>query len=293
MSKKALFWVVYALTIIVLTLPLPKKEESVGSLIDSSVMVETSASYGSGVIFKNDHTSFVWSVAHVIPRPTVKKILEEDGSTKIVFEFEDVLVTQPIVEDGRKVGAVSHFAKVIRYSPIHDLALLYVYKKDFGRAGVRFLDGVPKQGEAIWHVGGMLGPIGVSSVSEGVVAFTGRLRISGEDNDFSGIVYDQGSGPFQKGSSGGGVFLKGSGQCIGLITDYLGMLDQFNLSASSFCFTPARRIREYASRYQVGFAVNRNVPVPSLEEILDHPIYTDDLEIVGENREMPRIEKND
>lgn len=249
---------------------------------DVSVTIDAEGSYGSGVVFKNKEASFVWTDAHVVSdTQVVNKVIDPvKGTPKFVTTYRDVHIQTEVVEDGRKVGEDRRLAKVIRYDEAQDIAVLLVYQKNYGKASARFATGIPAQGDAICHVGSFLGPKGANSFSRGNVAAVGRLRRDFDSNETGQpFVYDQISAVAHKGSSGGGVFDEKTGECLGLITEFLG-ISHNNFSDGSFMITPARRLREWAKNAKVEYALDTTKVVPSIKEIMAGPVTLTPIQVV-------------
>lgn len=246
----------------------------------ATVMIDAEGAYGTGVVFKNKEYSFVWTDAHVVSdRQVVKKVIDPaNGLPKIVVSYLDVWAVTEDIEDGRKVAQTKTLAKIIRYDDAQDIALLMVYKKNYGTKSVKFEPGVPKQGDAVWHVGSFYGPVGHGSMSEGTVASVGRLRREFQSTDTDApYPYDQISCVAHKGSSGGGIFSKKTGNCLGLVTEFVGWSQNNGFTHGAFCITPSRRLIEWAKVNKVEFAVDDTVKVPSLAEIMAGPVTVNPL----------------
>lgn len=260
------------------------RQTIVAHLLDESVMVRVHKAAGSGVIFKNGSTTFVWTAAHVIePNQKVQTVIDgRTGRPKVKITYDDAMVVRELQENGRKVGELRYFARVVRYSDGDkggdDLALLRLYKQGAFERSVTFLDDrtIPVPGVALWHVGSMSGGEGLNSVSQGVFAAAGRLRASFRAEELaSPRVYDQINVTALKGCSGGGVFRQQDGVCIGLLTEGLS-----NSVEAPNCIVPARRIREFAHRTHCDYAVNARVAVPV--EMEDRPPTDNDIPLPRE-----------
>lgn len=221
----------------------------VANLVEASVLVDSKGGSGSGVVFRNGESWFVWTDAHVL----------ENFRRASAKGFEDTFVYQNFVYEGRQAGGQTTLAKIIRYCQPEDIALLKLYGP--GRGSVFFApeDYIPKQGEALWHVGSFLGEHGCNSLSSGIIAAIGRLRFDGRPVTTGGFIYDQASiNACHCGSSGGGFFRKSDGACIGLVTEYMGP----GYSHGSMCFTPSRRLWAFARREACLWAMLDSVEVP-------------------------------
>ena len=245
-------------------------------LQDVSVTVKTWGGEGSGVIVTREvevapnrtvKVNFVWTAAHVIDGLRSVRTVIKDGQTRKVIEFKDAQIVQELVEDGRRVGEIKMEAKVIKYSDSEngeDLALLMIRKKDFINKSIIFYKAKGKPvpiGTELYHVGSLLGQTGSNSMTRGICSQVGRVLDLGTGD---GVVFDQTTVTAFPGSSGGGVFLsERSGDNAG---QYMGMLvrgagETFNL------IVPVRRMRAYAKREGILWAIDTDVKVPALEGI--------------------------
>lgn len=235
-----------------------------GYLQRISVTIHAEGAQGSGVSFVRDGVCYVWTAGHVVDGlRTVRDVVDpRTGSAKKVIEFRDAKVVSELIEGGRSVGRSEMDAEVLRYSDAndgHDLALLRVRKTGYVNESARFYlaDEIPPVGVDLIHCGSLLGQQGSNSVTTGVLSQIGRVLKSG------GVVYDQVSCPAFPGSSGGGVYLKDG--------SYVGMLVRG--AGETFCLTvPVRRMREWAKKAGVEFAVDPSVPVPSEAELKQQPV---------------------
>ena len=255
-------------------------------LQDVSVTVKSGFGEGSGVIVTRTipitqiqspalgkpltaKVNFVWTAAHVVDGlRSVRTVIKDGRATKVV-EFKDAQIVQELVEDGRRVGEMKMEAKVIKYSDSEngeDLALLMIRKKGYIDKSVTFYrgEGAPVTiGTELYHVGSLLGQTGSNSMTRGICSQVGRVLDLGSGD---GVVFDQTTVTAFPGSSGGGVFLsERSGDKAG---QYMGMLvrgagETFNL------IVPVRRMRDYAKREGILWAIDSNHPVPTLKEITE------------------------
>jgi S1-C subfamily serine protease len=229
----------------------PRPDYPVERLLMATVMVRSggeSPSYGTGVVVRCGRDRYVWTCAHNLNEPSGGKL-------------EDVRLIQESFRGGRKVGEETSVGKVVRYSKSEDVALIKVLRARWPSAyAVMASRGeIPRPGDRVWHVGSMCGPRGCNSVSEGVVAAVGRERQNGGDKE-GGLLYDQMSVVAQPGSSGGGVFCKRTGRCIGLLAEYLGPKLGGAFTPSSFCSVPTRRLRGFAEATNCLWAVDGAEP---------------------------------
>lgn len=261
--------------ILVLTMPAfaEEKEKKEQDLVDKlqsiSVTITTDSGSGSGVLFTRkdgDETrTFTWTAGHVISGLRKQREIVVNGDTKKVVEFKDASVVNEFHQNGRRIGEMKLDARVIRYSDAEngeDIALLEVRKRDFVPEGTsaEFYDGeIPKIGTELYHVGSLLGQMGANSLTTGVVSQIGRVL----DLGANGKTFDQTTVTAFPGSSGGGVFLKSNGKCVGLLVRGAG--EQFNM------IVPVRRLREWAKRSGVEWAMNKEIKIPSDEDLRKLP----------------------
>ena len=153
-------------------------------------------------------------------------------------------------------------AEVVRYSKDEDLALLRLRKTDFVKSSVDFYleDKIPPLGTDLLHVGSLLGQVGSNSMTTGIMSQHGRI--------IDKKVFDQTTVNAFPGSSGGGVFLK-DGRMMGMLVRGAG--ETFNL------IVPARRIRAWAKKADIEWAIDDKVELPSEEDLKKIPIEDSNL----------------
>ena len=209
----------------------------------------------------------MWTAAHVVDGLRSERRVVENGQTKRIIEFKDAQIVKELVEDGRRVGEIKMEAKVIKYSDAEngeDLALLMVRKKGFIDKTTTFYKGSGSPvaiGTELYHVGSLLGQVGSNSMTRGICSQVGRVLDLGNSD---GVVFDQTTVTAFPGSSGGGVFLserskEKAGQYVGMLVRGAG--ETFNL------IVPVRRMRTYAKKEGVLWAIDTDVKVPSLKEV--------------------------
>lgn len=247
-------------------------------LQDVSVTVKAGASEGSGVIITREvpvgntteKINFVWTAAHVIARLRSVRNTIQDGMPKKIVEFKDAQIVKELVENGRRVGEIKMDAKVVKYSDAdsgEDLALLLVRKRNFVDQNILFYssDTPVAVGTELYHVGSLLGQVGSNSMTRGIMSKVGRVLELGTGD---GVVFDQTSAPAFPGSSGGGIFLteasaENAGRYAGMLVRGAG--ETFNL------IVPVRRMRKWAQKQNVLWALDETLTVPSYENILKMP----------------------
>ena len=245
-------------------------------LQDVSVTVKSGFGEGSGVIVTREvevapnvkqKVNFVWTAAHVVDGLRSVRVEIKNGKPQTVVEFKDAQIVKELVEDGRRVGEIKMEAKVIKYSDAEngeDLALLMVRKKGFIDKTTTFYKDSGKPvaiGTELYHVGSLLGQVGSNSMTRGICSQVGRVLDLGTGD---GVVFDQTTVTAFPGSSGGGVFLsertkEKAGQYVGMLVRGAG--ETFNL------IVPVRRMRSYAKKEGVLWAIDTDVKVPSLKEV--------------------------
>jgi S1-C subfamily serine protease len=222
-----------------------------------SVTVKAGGSEGSGVAYVRDQTCLIWTAGHVVaglkmvrrvPDPTT-------GSMRSVVTFRDAQVVKTLVEDGRTVGHLMIDAEVLKYSSADygdDLAILRVRKKGFITKSVVFEgDALPPVGTPLLHVGSLLGQVGSNSLTGGICSAHGRLLAK--------KIYDQTDATSFPGSSGGGIYRAASGQYVGMLVRGAG--EGFSL------YVPVRRMRTWATRVGVSWAIDPKVKLPTEAEL--------------------------
>jgi S1-C subfamily serine protease len=228
-------------------------------LIDVSVLVKVSknsiaSGSGSGTLvvrqIDGKPACFLLTAAHVA----------EDLRDAKTGRFNDALIVADVLENGRRVGARTSDARVIRYDAEEDLAVLRVRDSRFVGEGARFVpesEQMIELGTGLYHVGSYRGEVGANSFATGVVAYVGRV--------YEGKVFDQTDATIHPGSSGGGIFLK-DGRYIGMLLRGWSDGDNFNF------YAPIRRIREWARDAGVEWLIDETVKPPSEAELKKMPI---------------------
>lgn len=236
-------------------------------LQDISVTIKAGRAEGSGVITNVNGTNYVLTCGHVVAHlRKTRTVVSNEGSPKLVVEFDDAEIVKELVEDGRTVGELRFAAEVLRYSDAEhgeDLAVLRVRKKNLSPHRVHFYldkdkDGklkIPTIGTDLYHVGSLLGQSGSNSMTTGIYSQVGRL--------YNGTIYDQTTCAAFPGSSGGGVYLK-DGRYVGQIVRGAG--ETFNL------IVPMRRLHSWATKVGVDFILDPTVPVPDNDTLRSKPI---------------------
>jgi len=249
---------------------LPEKSKVAEYLQDISVTIKATTgkyggSEGSGVVKtrvmeidgEEVKVNFVWTAAHVVDNlRKVKEVIDPKTGTKRQFvEFADAHVVKELVENGRRVGELKMDAVVIRYNEEQDLAILRIRKSNFVNSSVVFYldDEIPAIGTDVLHCGSLLGQMGSNSLTSGIISQIGRTIDKQE--------FDQSTATAFPGSSGGGIYLKEeyAGAYCGMLVRGAG--EGFNL------FVPVRRIREWAESADVMWALDDNVPMPTMAEL--------------------------
>jgi hypothetical protein len=251
----------------------------VNDISDSSVMVVTSKSSGSGTAVRNGKATFVWTVGHVIePIKSFNKVLnQKTQATETKIKFDDVILRQTLFDNGRKIGEYDRYGRVLRVSPKHDIALLEIYGDGWPLKTVELLptDRVVERSEDLWHVGNMHGPAAPNSLSKILFSNSGLLRNGTKINNLSAdtVAFDHYTGVAHRGSSGGGIFNQ-SGQLVGMVSQFA-----HTDSLGSFLGVPSWRIRAFAKQYNCEWAVDKKIP---FKYNPDDIIWVDDIVISDE-----------
>lgn len=200
-------------------------------LQQQSVSVRGPGGDGSGIIAHRVGRTFVWTAGHLF-----------DAGV----QAGDPATVQ--LADGSE-----HEARLLSWSePFHgyDLAVLELIEPLTDRPGVRFAEEDADVGDSLWHIGllgGTFGYHGPQSLTEGVVSHLHRETVGG-------FHYHQCSCEIQHGSSGGGVFLQRTGECVGLITQIHG--DGFSL------YVPVSHMHDWAQQVGLDWTIDPSRPVP-------------------------------
>ncbi|MAH45257.1 hypothetical protein CMI37_05475 [Candidatus Pacearchaeota archaeon] len=253
-----------------------KKRSAAEHLQNVSVTIRSegafSAGEGSGVIFSRkdsngDLVNFIWTAAHVIDNLRTERKVLVRGTPKTLVEFKDPVVIKEIRQNGRTVGRLQMDAEVLKYSESekgHDLALLRVRKLNFVTDSVTFYleEKIPALGTDLLHVGSLLGQMGANSMTDGIYSQHGRIL-----KQLNKHIFDQTTCVAFPGSSGGGVYLKEENP------KYVGMLvrgagEGFNL------IVPVRRMVDYCEKHKIMWALDKNVKMPTEDEIKKIPVET-------------------
>jgi len=241
-----------------------------------SVTIKAGRAQGSGTLVTrqvgDDTVSFIWTAAHVVDGlRSTRTVVTPQGTPRILVEYKDAEIVQERQQDGRRVGEVKYDCKVIKVSDAdygEDLAVLMVRCKSAYplSATAKFHKDpnyIPPIGVDLSHCGSLLGQFGANSYTTGVLSQTGRtLPMKGANVR----VFDQVTTVSFPGSSGGGMYLKDSGEYIGMLTQGVIQLQGFNF------IVPVRRIHAWAKASKVEWAIDPTVPLPSLKEIDAIPV---------------------
>jgi hypothetical protein len=241
-----------------------------------SVTIKAGRAQGSGTLVTrqvgDDTVTFIWTAAHVVDGlRTTRTVVTSQGTPRILVEYKDAEIVQERQQDGRRVGEVKYDCKVIKASDAdygEDLAVLMVRCKGAYPLNVcaRFHKDpnyIPAIGVDLSHCGSLLGQFGANSYTTGVLSQVGRtLPMKGANVK----VFDQVTTVSFPGSSGGGMYLKDSGLYIGMLTQGVMQLQGFNF------IVPVRRIHAWAKASKIEWAINADVPMPTMKEIEAIPV---------------------
>ena len=259
-----------------------KKTSTADHLQNVSVTIRSEGPFsngeGSGVIFtrkdkEGNSVNLVWTAGHVIDNLRSTRNIVVAGKSKTLVEFKDPMVVKEIRQAGRTVGRLQMDAEVLKYSDAkdgHDLALLRVRKFNFVKDTVTFYldEKIPPLGEDLLHVGSLLGQMGANSMTDGIYSQHGRLIKS-----LNKHVFDQTTCTAFPGSSGGGVYLKSDARYVGMLVRGAG--EGFNL------IVPVRRMKEYCEKHKIMWALDKDVAMPTDEELKKLPIQHEPQEEKG------------
>jgi S1-C subfamily serine protease len=229
---------------------------------------------GSGIMFTRkegkDNIHFVWTAGHNVGSLQEASV-KIDPKTRNIFvevKYPEFEICQEEYEDGRIVGYKTYKAKVVRYSEYingQDLALLRVLKRNITDKSVKFSNSeMTPIGSEVWHIGAMSGQL-PNSLTFGVLSNIGIIKHTDK-------IYDQYTIPAQRGCSGGGVYLRKTGECVALLLGARMSPAEFNFSVTFA--RPIREIRSFAKRTKCEWALDAKVPLPynDNEPVEDVPI---------------------
>lgn len=252
------------------------KKETAQYLQDISVTIKSEGGYnkseGSGVLItrqiEGEGVTFVWTAAHVVDNlRNVRSVVDESGVSIKIVEFSDAQIVKELVEKGRRVGEMKMDARVVKYSNFdhgHDLALLMVRAKNYGKAGAKFYlddeEEIVPIGTQLFHVGSLLGQMGANSMTSGIVSQVGRIK--------GKVEFDQTTVTAFPGSSGGGVYLT-NGNYVGMLVRGAG--ENFNL------IVPIRRMKKWAKENSLLWALDPKVKMPTFKELENIPVESSGL----------------
>lgn len=233
-------------------------------LQDISVTISCGNYQGSGVLFvSKDGQTWVWTCGHLVEGVRTEREATADTGHKTVVEFADAKIIKVLTEDGRKVGEHTLDAEVVRYSNAtfgEDLALLRIRSKKFkAYASAQFWldEKIPPIGTELYHCGSLMGLVGSNSLTSGIISQQGRVFLRDK-------IFDQTTCTAFPGSSGGIVCDKKSGKYVGMLTRGAG--EGFNL------IVPVRRMKVWAAKVGIEFAMNPELDVPTDDKLKEQPI---------------------
>lgn len=266
------------------------KKETAQYLQEISVTIKAEGGYnkseGSGVLItrqiEGEAVTFVWTAAHVVDNlREVRTVVNEAGTSIKVIEFKDAQIVKELVESGRRVGEMKMDAKVIKYSDYdhgHDLALLMVRAKNYGKSGAKFYlnpeEEIVPIGTQLFHVGSLLGQMGANSMTSGIVSQVGRIK--------GKVEFDQTTVTAFPGSSGGGVYLT-NGNYVGMLVRGAG--ENFNL------IVPIRRMKKWAEENSLLWALDPKEKMPTFEQIKELPVESSGVKTKKEGKGRSLFEK--
>jgi S1-C subfamily serine protease len=272
MKKLLILPILFLFYLNALGLTTKERRKVADHLQDISVTIRSESGYnkseGSGVLItrevNGEKVTFIWTCGHVVDNLREVRTVIEDGAPKKIVEFDDVQIIKELVEGGRRVGEIKMDATVVKYSDAddgEDLALLMVRARDYGKASAGFYldkdEPIIPIGTQLYHVGSLLGQMGANSMTSGIISQVGRI--------LGKVEFDQTTVTAFPGSSGGGVFLQ-DGRYVGMIVRGAG--EGFNL------MVPVRRIKRWAKKHDIMWALDPSIKTPSLDDIEKLPVET-------------------
>lgn len=225
------------------------------SIRDRTVLIETKQAQGTGVLFSRTHgkanLTYIWTAGHVVSlllpgeRPVAVLEWRRNGGEILKARYVCEVVKASFERSSRPGFGTTDLA-ILRVCAVN--ALPEAISVNFPEEG----SPPPKCGACVYHVGSFLGAEGALSLSHGIISYVGRRPIIERPD----VEFDQTTAPIFPGSSGGGIFLASSFECIGIVTT--GYVRQ-GLSY----YVPVRRMRTWADRNGCAFALDRSVDIPN------------------------------
>ena len=262
----------FILTVLVITLTffgVKAGGDNVFTTISSnSVSIDNAFGGCSGVVFtRKDSTclndvSFVWTAGHLVhnTREIALQLFSlESINEKVPGLLNVVAVVHYQTKNSRIISTNTQIGTVIKYSHPStngiDIALIRLRNPiPTTKSTVFYLgDDTPQLGDDVFTIGSPYGLYGTAS--KGIYSFIGRI-------DSEGAEYDQTTMPVFPGSSGSGVFLS-NGKCVGFVIALKHPTLNFIL--------PIRKVKEWAVRENVMWALDENYPMPSDIELMFLP----------------------
>lgn len=241
------------------TVDIPLKtsiNEIVHDVRSSTVLIHCSgeAPFGSGMTIKAPDASYVLTAAHVVSpfRYT------EYEATEPVTKFKPLTVVRYLYKGGKQIGRAGVTAHVIRYSDAEageDLALLQLEDKSFATHSVKFYryDRSAPVGTEVYHCGCLKMKGYMITLTSGIISAHDR-EVEGVD-----VLFDQTDAIVYPGSSGGGLFDKKTGECVGMVAR--------SAAVGLSIFVPSYRIVKWANDNKLDFIIDNKV-VSNLDDSL-------------------------
>lgn len=243
--------------------------DNVFSTISSnSVSIDNAFGSCSGVVFtRKDSTclndvSFVWTAGHLVHNTrefALQLFSLESINEKVPGLLNVVTVTYYQTKNSKIISTNIQIGTVIKYSHPStngiDIALIRLRNPIPSTKSTVFHleDSIPQLGDDVFTISSPYGLYGTAS--KGIYSFIGRI-------DSERAEYDQTTMPIFPGSSGAGVFLS-NGKCVGFAIAIKHPSLNFIL--------PIRKVKEWAIRENVLWALDENYPMPTDIELMFMP----------------------
>ena len=184
------------------------RKPDIDLLLESSVLIQTPTSSGSGTVIKKDNGfTYILTCYHVIEEKPI--IIKEETELTIIKEAIDppeetqtnITVSYLLRnENYEEIGNVRYIAEIVSYDEEKDLALLRIFTKDENLNIVSIAKEEPKIGDTVYSIGN---PLSINrTLSKGI--------LSTKEKDF--YISDN---TITFGNSGGGLF-NNKGELIGV-----------------------------------------------------------------------------
>ncbi len=224
--------------------------------LNANILISNSKAQGSGILFQRNNSTYVLTAAHIVAKNvTITNVDDKNLNKRYIFKrYDDVDITKTITLNGVLVKLEKSRAKVITVDEFRDLALLQVYENNFGKTNILLSKKLPEIGSDVYMVGNVEGQNFVNSVAQGITSYYGR-----QDSDRE--IIDQANVAIISGCSGGGIYLKNTGELLGIISRAITNGSSGYAQSSFTLYVPARIIDAWAKENNIDFIFDSTKPI--------------------------------